>query len=297
MERDLNYSFKERVKAQGMLQRARAEFKNIKENNLLEYYKINELILKSFLLKEAYSSKVALLKRINHLPIKKAIKKNFMFLYKNKSHSITRKELRLIKKKLKIDLEWAEKKIPKIYVDEYLIQIFENYESVIEDFGLDFYCPKTYSHHVRATLWYPPFYFYCFSFKDIEKQLKKTFFNLSIKRSEDYVIGLNSKLDQYKSVHILMLDLDSITDRCLKVLKKIKGVLFKSGRGYHFIGKELIRGDAAWRKKLLSLKNHKDLKGAIDRDHVDISLQRGYSTLRVTRSPQKPETPYFYQSF
>ncbi len=37
------------------------------------------------------------------------------------------------------------------------------------------------------------------------------------------------------------------------------------------------------------------LKKYIDSDHIDISIRRGYSTLRITDSPVKPHIPFFYK--
>jgi len=188
---------------------------------------------------------------------------------------------------------YIQKHINPITISEILIDYYEKNMSSIEDFSFDIYCPKTYSHHVRLTLWYPPFYLYCFSFEDLSQKAKSFLKKLKVKKSDNYVLGFNSRLDQYAGIHFIMLDLDSLSLEAEKQLKKIGGILFRSGRGYHFVGRKVIRGEKAWRKKLLSLKKNKKLKGHLDMDHVDISLKRGYSTLRITHSHVKPQIPFF----
>jgi len=71
--------------------------------------------------------------------------------------------------------------------------------------------------------------------------------------------------------------------------------MLKSGRGFHFIGRRVVSGAVAWRKKMRSLLKDQALKPHIDKDHIEISIKRGYATLRVTASPVKPTVPYFYK--
>lgn len=42
-------------------------------------------------------------------------------------------------------------------------------------------------------------------------------------------------------------------------------------------------------------KRNAALKGHLDEDHIDMSLQRGYSTLRITANAIKPRVPVFYK--
>jgi hypothetical protein len=92
-----------------------------------------------------------------------------------------------------------------------------------------------------------------------------------------------------------MLDMDALNPEIETALKPIGGILLKTGRGFHFIGKTVIQGQIAWRKEMKKLARDKILKKHIDMDHVSISLRRGYATLRMTSSPVKPTAPYFYK--
>ena len=88
-----------------------------------------------------------------------------------------------------------------------------------------------------------------------------------------------------------MLDLDSIDDAAIECLNRFGGYLLKSGRGYHFIGKSLISTREAWEATLRNLERVPELKPHIDASHIDMSLKRGYSTLRILESPAKPQRP------
>jgi hypothetical protein len=57
----------------------------------------------------------------------------------------------------------------------------------------------------------------------------------------------------------------------------------------------VVKGKGAWEKAMLKLKRSKDLKPYLDHDHIDISLRRGYATLRITTSKVKPVAPVFYK--
>jgi hypothetical protein len=50
-----------------------------------------------------------------------------------------------------------------------------------------------------------------------------------------------------------------------------------------------------WEKAMRQMKRDKALKTYIDHDHIDISLRRGYATLRVTTSKVKPQAPVFFK--
>ena len=60
------------------------------------------------------------------------------------------------------------------------------------------------------------------------------------------MVGLNSRLDQYKAVHLIMLDIDTLDTSVEDSLKEIGGILLKTGRGFHFIGNNLIVGQKEW---------------------------------------------------
>lgn len=92
-----------------------------------------------------------------------------------------------------------------------------------------------------------------------------------------------------------MLDIDSLDSAVESALRGIGGILLKSGRGFHFIGRDLIIGQKPWESKIRSLMRHTVLKQYLDKAHLEISLKRGYATLRITESPAKPTVPVFYK--
>ncbi|EKE27056.1 MAG: hypothetical protein ACD_4C00069G0001 [uncultured bacterium (gcode 4)] len=196
---------------------------------------------------------------------------------------------------LKRYVNFVLKHVPRVEVYDLLNALYEDNNKIIKDFFYDIYCPKTYFHHSRFSIWQPPFYLKIYSLDNLKKNALNLLKSLKVKRYKDYVIGLNSRINQYENNHILMLDIDSVNPSIESVLKPIGGVLLKSGRGYHFIGKTIYQGFTEWSKKLNLLKKTPILKDHIDKAHIEISLARGYSTLRVTSSPVKPTIPYFYK--
>jgi uncharacterized protein (UPF0332 family) len=205
---------------------------------------------------------------------------------------------RLLRQKLRVlqaYVTFAFKCVPTLETTELLASILAENPDKVRDFSYDIYCPKTYSHHTRLTLWQPPFYLEIFSVQQIQTQARRMLQNLHVKRPNDYVIGINSRLDQYAGAHLVMLDIDSLDASVEARLSDIGGVLLKSGRGFHFIGNKVIDGQGAWERTMRQLKRTKDLKQYLDHDHIDISLRRGYSTLRVTASKVKPQVPVFFK--
>jgi len=205
---------------------------------------------------------------------------------------------KLIEQKLRVlqaYVAFAFRSVPTLDTAEILASVLAENPGKIKDFSYDIYCPKTYSHHTRITLWQPPFYLEIFSATQIQSQMRRALQNLRVKRPNDYVVGVNSKLDQYGGTHLVMLDIDSLDASVESALSKIGGVLLKSGRGFHFIGNKVVVGQKSWEKLMRQLKRHKELKSYIDHDHIDISLRRGYATLRVTTSKVKPQAPVFFK--
>ena len=205
---------------------------------------------------------------------------------------------KLVAQKLRVlqsYIAFAMKTVPKVETAELLAGILAENSMEIKDFSYDVYCPKTYAHHTRMTLWQPPFYVEVFSPLQLQTQARRLLQNLRVKRPNDYVVGLNSRLDQYGGAHLIMLDIDSLDASVEAYLGKLGGVLLKSGRGFHFIGNKVVPGQKEWERRMRRLKQSRDLKPYLDRDHIEVSLKRGYATLRVTTSKIKPITPVFYK--
>ncbi len=204
---------------------------------------------------------------------------------------VLKKQLRT----LRSYVAFALRVVPRVEVLDLLRSFTEEHRDKIKDFSFDIYCPKTYAHHTRLTFWQPPFYLEIFGVDQMAKGATKLLRGLRVKRSRDYVVGLNSRVNQYRDDHLLMVDIDAVNPAIEAALKPVGGILLKSGRGYHFIGRAIISGLEQWRRDMRALVRHKVLKRHIDKDHVEISLRRGYATLRVTASSVKPTVPYFYK--
>lgn len=196
---------------------------------------------------------------------------------------------------LKYYVKYALRVVPRVEVLDLLRSFYADNEKLIKDFSFDIYCPKTYSHHTRLTFWHPPFYLDIFSVEQLARHAKDLLGKLKVRKHTDYVVGLNSKVNQYSDDHLVMVDVDAVNPALETALKPIGGILLKSGRGFHFIGRSIISGVSAWRREMKALLSNPKLKPHIDRDHIEISLRRGYATLRVTASPVKPTVPYFYK--
>jgi hypothetical protein len=173
--------------------------------------------------------------------------------------------------------------------------IYEEHRDHIHDFSYDIYCPKTYAHHARLTVWQPPFYLEVFSPEKLARCSRGLLGKLKVNRASDYVVGINSRLNQYSPVHLLMLDIDSVDPEVETLLAAIGGIVLKSGRGFHFISRGIIDSQEDWVNMMTGLKRDRIMRQYLDMDHVDISLQRGYATLRVTESSIKPHIPFFYK--
>jgi len=205
---------------------------------------------------------------------------------------------KLIKNKLavlKAYVAFAFRHVPRVETLDILRSIYEKNAHLIKDFSYDIYCPKTYSHHTRVTFWQPPFYLDIFSVEQLAEKSKLMLKGLKVRRYQDYVVGLNSRLDQYKPIQLIMLDVDSVDSGVEHELKTYGGVLLKSGRGFHFIARRVFEDQMQWEKEMKRFKRNRVLKGHLDEAHIDISLHRGYSTLRITASAIKPTVPVFYK--
>jgi len=53
---------------------------------------------------------------------------------------------------------------------------------------------------------------------------------------------------------------------------------------------------AEWEDTLRGLGQVPELNLHIDESHIDMSLKRGYSTLRILESPAKPQRPMMIRS-
>lgn len=207
-------------------------------------------------------------------------------------------DTKIVEKKLKVltaFLKFAFKHIPLISILDIIKGIYKEHEGEIKEFSYDVYSPRTYSHHTRITFWHPYFYLNIYNYLKIITYSRELLKKLKVKNPTNYVIGLNSRLNQYKSIHLILLDIDSLDKSVESALKSIGGVLLKTERGFHFIGNKIIVGQEKWEKEMKKLSRKKELKSVLDKDHISISLKRGYATLRISESPVKPRIPIFYK--
>ncbi len=171
---------------------------------------------------------------------------------------------RLVKSKLTVlraYVAFAYRYVPKVETLDILRGIYEKNSNIIKDLSYDIYCPKTYSHHTRVTFWQPPFYLDIFSVDQLAGQSKLMLKGLKVRRHQDYVVGLNSRMDQYKPIQLIMLDIDSVDSAVEHELKAYGGVLLKSGRGFHFIAHRIFENQSAWEKEMKRFKRNRALKG------------------------------------
>lgn len=213
----------------------------------------------------------------------------------NTTHAPEPSKLKKYYNILKYYFIFAQKSIKEIEYEDILSDVVFDNGSKIKDFSIDIYCPKTYSHHTRFTIWFPPFYLKVFNIDKLYKNTKETLKKLHVKNTNNYVAGFNSKLDQYTDKHLLLFDIDSFDAEVEATLKKIGGTLLKTERGFHFISHRIIEGKREWEKALRKILRDKVLKSRVDRNHIKISLQRGYSTLRITTCPIKTVRPMYFK--
>jgi hypothetical protein len=110
--------------------------------------------------------------------------------------------------------------------------------------------------------------------------------DLGIRESSDYVLGLNSRVNQYAPQHLLLLDLDDISTLPFHKFKGEPGYFLRTASGFHFIGSRLY-DHHQWRARM---KKYYPFQS---KQHTELSLKRGYSTLRVTKSARKNFIPTY----
>jgi uncharacterized protein (UPF0332 family) len=157
----------------------------------------------------------------------------------------------------------------------------------------DYYCPRSYFHKERMQLQMQAADFVATTVERVRIIGRNAMRSASASRQGDYVLGWNSRLGQDADKFLIFLDLDTDDLTKLKqILAGRKGWLFASGDGFHFVGRELLASDRMWRHRLSQARRAKDLKKVIDDRHIEFSLRRGYSTLRMTTSKFKPFAPF-----
>lgn len=194
-------------------------------------------------------------------------------------------------------LRYVTRVVPRVELAEILADLVAQHKTVAQELSFEIYHPSPYyGGQTRLTIWQPAKEAISFTPDSMIRRARRFLAEIRTQSPDAYVAGLNSRLNQYgEPVHLLMLDLDT-TDAAVEcALSKIGGTLVKSGRGFHFIGGQPIRGQRRWEAALGRIKKRKDLRRFVDKQHIEFSLQRGYSTLRLTAGPNKPHAPFFYK--
>lgn len=199
--------------------------------------------------------------------------------------STTEKDVRKILKTVENFIKTARKIIPPIpFADIYKIVTNDNKQ--IRDLSFDFYCPQSYNHHTRLSYWIPKGRLNEKIIKKIVLASKTALSQIGVKNTEEYVLGVNSRVNQYNEELLIMLDFDNISSFNVNALKGEPGFLFRTTNGFHFIGSKLYRF-TEWRKRM-----RKYSKFAC-KSHYMFSMKRRYATLRVSESSKKQGLPVY----
>jgi len=179
----------------------------------------------------------------------------------------------------------AQKEIPPVSMPQVLAMLVsENPE--IRDFSFDVYCPKSYYHHTRFTIWCPKGRLSSAWIDCLRGNTLRTLKNLRVGEYRDYVLGLNSRVNQYEDQHLVMLDFDNVSTVPVHQFHDEPGFFFRTESGFHFIGSRLYPF-AEWRRRM------KAFSKIASKQHYVLSCKRGYATLRFTASSRKPFVPTY----
>lgn len=181
---------------------------------------------------------------------------------------------------------------PLCHYEEFILDLVHK-QSIGPSVEFDYYCPKSYVHKDRCQYQVTRQRVNTRTIALLSRAGRETIERLHGSRIEDYVLGWNNRLGQSAEAFLLFLDIDHSDEGDVKAaLKGQQGWLFKTGAGYHFIGKKPIESDEEWRSTMKRLHRSKGLKKLLDRRYLEYSLRRGFSTVRITRSPVKTFRPF-----
>lgn len=156
----------------------------------------------------------------------------------------------------------------------------------IRDFSFDIYCPKSYFHHTRFSVWIPKGRISDRCLNRLLNSSVQAIRALGVREAREYVLGLNSRVNQYAEHHLLMLDFDDISTLPYGEISEEPGFFFRTESGFHFIGSRLYTY-SEWQKRMRVYAK------IASKQHCDLSLKRRYGTLRLTASSRKPMRPAY----
>lgn len=195
------------------------------------------------------------------------------------------KDLEKLVKMVRRFVNRGRKEIPPVSTAKILSLLVQE-NPTIRDFSFDMYCPRSYYHHTRLTVWCPKGRVTDAWLRSLKNTLARSLQVLHVKEAKDYVIGLNSRVNQYEERHVIMLDFDNISTLPSEQIGGEPGLLFRTGSGFHFIG-ACLYNHREWKIKM------KKFSKIASKQHIDLSLKRGYATLRLTCSSRKPFVPAY----
>lgn len=181
---------------------------------------------------------------------------------------------------------------PLCYYSEFVAEFIAKHPEILA-IEFDYYCPKSYIHKERLQYQVMAEKFSTATTALLSSIGKGTMNTIQANRPEDYVLGWNNRLGQASDAYLIFLDIDEEDEgRVKNALAGLSGWLFKSGNGYHFVGKVIFPTREKWLAKLQAAHKHRKLEKVLDDRYRDFSERRGYSTLRVEGSPVKDFKPF-----
>lgn len=190
-------------------------------------------------------------------------------------------------------LKKVRQNTPVVLYPEFIADFVRKNYFEIDAIEFDYYCPKSYIHKERVQFQIMIEKFSGPYLKRLASSGRHVINNLYATREEDYVLGWNSRLGQSADGYLLFLDLDDDDEGKVKsALRNRRGWLFKTGNGFHFVGRDILPTHKLWRRRLLQAGASAALGTLIDKRHVDFSIRRGYSTLRIGVSENKEFMPF-----
>lgn len=203
-----------------------------------------------------------------------------------------KKQAEKYEKQVSLFLKKVRNNTPLLLYPEFIEDLLKKHEDILA-LEFDYYCPKSYIHKERIQFQIQAKNYTNKSIKQLVKAGKDGLKTIKASRQKDYVLGWNNRLGQDVVAFLLFLDIDENNETLVKsALKKRKGWLFKTGSGYHFIGKDIYTSSKQWLYRLNQASKSKQLNKLIDLKHVQFSEKRGYATLRIGSSPIKEFMPF-----
>jgi uncharacterized protein (UPF0332 family) len=206
-------------------------------------------------------------------------------------------ELRRLYASLQRYFRHARRIVPTTQLTDILEALREEREEIVE-VSYEVYVPVEYGYGgapLRLTVWVPGEEIGSLQPRRLAARAQEFLESIGASGDERYVVGINSRVSQSEAVHLILLDLDTTDPSVESALKPIGGYLFRSGRGFHFIGREPVHGERQWQSRLRRIAKSRALRAHVDQDHITLSVSRGYATLRLTTNADKPDAPLFYK--